>query len=483
MKTVRRGAFAGSMVLAAALLTAREAHAQSGGATVEIGEVGGEVGTAPAAVASVRIQGTGVVLDTPGSAPRVLDVGCTVRAATVFGAQVYVACDGGVVRIYGPSTGNAYVLVSERRVGAEVRGLFVVNNRVWLEYARVEAQPVEMLPVASAGIATGTVQPSRTTSGAAVLAADVEPAVRGRVLAVHGTIVQVSIGRNQGVANGQRLEIGSTGGDDDTNVAATVVGEVRAVGSARAEVEIGFGERVNVGDRVRATTRTSTASLVAPPRSAPILSFGGSIRLLVPISNLGVGMLDDLWATWHATAPFALRARFFPLGLLYIGNSSYGSTGTSGLFGAALEAMFDSRFFAIGLGLGTNQYQGYSYFGSPSAQFGFAITQTLRVGTLDGLNMTVQTQILVANNAFQFGGGDGGFQIPLTRTMWLVIRGGGTAGPLGWTDVGMRIATQGSGRGGTLFITPTLGWAGMSVDYGFRAGPTAGIGLEYRVGL
>ncbi len=426
----------------------------------------------------VRVQGGRVVLNATGEAPRVFDPGCTARAA-VGVRQLYVACDGGAIRTFEPGAGGAPTLASERRVGAEVRGLFVQGGRVWVEYARVEAQPVENLPEAGGG---GGVMLAMHARGGVDLMGAAGPAserVRGTVLESHGTTVVISLGRAQGLRGDERVEIGARSGGETGEIPASVVGRVREVAASRAMVEIGFGEAVSAGDGVRVTARATTASMVAPPRSGNLLAFGGSIRAMIPIGSLGIGAFGDLWASWHASFPFAVRARLFPLGATYIASSSFGSgSEAGGLFGAAIEAMFDSQYFAVGLGLGASQYRSYT------AQFGFGITQVLRVGALDGFHLYAQNHLLVASGRFEYGGTDATIQIPLSRSWWLTIRGGGSVAPYGFTEVGMRIATQGNGRSGSLFVTPTIGWAGMNTGgYAFRAGPTVGIGIEYRYGL
>ncbi|MEI8259680.1 MAG: hypothetical protein WCJ30_28775, partial [Deltaproteobacteria bacterium] len=352
----------------------------------------------------------------------------------------------------------------------------------------VEAQPVENLAEAGGGVVAGGPR-ARIGMDMAGAAAPVTERARGTVLEAHGATVVISLGRAQGIRGDERVEIGASrgaSGDEGGEIASTVVGRVREVAAGRATVEIGFGEPVVMGDNVRVTTRATTGSMAAPPRSGNLLAFGGSVRAIIPIGTLGLGTLADLWASWHATFPFALRARLYPVGGVYVDSGRFGSGGESGgLIGASLEAMFDSQYFAIGLGIGAAQYN--------SSQFGFGITQVLRVGALDGFNLYAQNHLLVASGQFQYGGTDATIQIPLSRSWWLTIRGGGSVAPYGFTEVGMRIATQGNGRGGTLFVTPSIGWAGMNTGasysspysggYSFRAGPTVGIALEYRFGL
>ncbi|MHB8872895.1 MAG: hypothetical protein ACYC8T_04345 [Myxococcaceae bacterium] len=424
---------------------------------------------------TVRVEEGHVVLDAEATA-RVFEPGCVAVAAAAQG-QLHVACEDGRVLTF--EAGDRWPrLVQERRVEGELRGLFVQGGRVWVEYARVEAQPMGNLPSASATLSTKAAPPAPTTSPPPPLTwpESSSPTTTFAVLEVLGAEIVVSLGGAQGLQGDQTVEIGEQLPGLDGN--HTVVGVAREVSAERAVVQVGFGEEVRVGDPVRLSTRGQTGSTAAPPRSGGIISAGVGSRALLPIGRLGVGGLFDAWATWHAETLFALQLRLFPVG----GAVADGATG--GLFGGSLEALFDSRYFAIGLGLSAEQYQQYQYQSyyqaSSSSGFAFGLTQVLRVGAIDGAQFSARNHLAVLGHGFNFAGLEGGVQIPLSTVWWLIVRGGGSVAPLGWGEVGMRIAARGNGGAGTLLITPTLGVAGFTSGNAMAVGPTAGIGFEYR---
>ena len=411
---------------------------------------------------------------------RAFEAGCVAMSAVSLG-QIHVACADGRVRTFEPGEPDPRFL-QERRVEGELRGLFVQGGRVWVEYARVEAQPMGNLAPSTAGLVAmpGVVAPppmvADGTPPAPTPAAQVT--TQFVVLEVSGPDVVVSIGKAQGLRGDQTVEIG-----EQTPGATTIVGRAREVADGRSVVQVGFGEKIAVGAPVRLSTRAVTGSMAGPPRTGGIISIGGHGRVMLPIGTLGIGGLFDAEATWHAETLFALRARLFPLGGAVLADGR-----TGGNFGAAVEGLFDSQFFAIGLGVGVEQYmsfvQVFGGFGQTSG-FTFGLTQVLRVGALDGISFSARNHLAVVGAAFNFTGLEGALQIPISRTWWLLIRGGGSVAPLAWAELGMRIAVKGNGGPDTLFLTPSLGFAGLNsgTAFGMAFGPTAGIGFEYRAGL
>lgn len=403
---------------------------------------------------------------------RSFDLGCVATSAVALG-QLYVACADGRVRTFEPAEPEPR-FVEERRVAGELRGLFVQGGRVWVEYARVEAQPVSNLAASPAQVEVAP--PPMVAERPPAPPPVVVPLATFTVLEVSGPDVVVSLGKADGLQGDGTVEIGKAG-------ASTVVGRAREVGDGRSIVQVGFGERVLVGAQVRPSTRAVTGSLVGPPRTGNIVSLAAGGRVMLPIGTLGVGGLVDAEATWHAQTLFALKLRLFPVGGVALSDGRAG-----GAFGGSLEALFDSQFFAIGLGLSVEQFQDFvSVFGGfgVTTDFTFGLTQVLRVGALDGFAFSARNHLGIVNGAFNFVGLEGALQIPISRTWWLVLRGGGSAAPLAWGEVGMRIAVRGNGGADTLFLTPSLGVAGLNAGQngGLAFGPTAGIGFEYRVGL
>lgn len=205
----------------------------------------------------------------------------------------------------------------------------------------------------------------------------------------------------------------------------------------------------------------SDDTVIGPVRAGGVFDFAASLHPMVPIGTLGVGVLADASVTWHAEVPFALRVRVWPLAVVASG------FGAGGAAGGSLDAFFDSRFFAAGLGVGAATF---------SSGGGFVVSQHLRIGALDGLQFSAQTQLLATSFAWLVYGLEGTLQIPVRRSWLLHFRGGGTASPFVFGDLGMRIGV-GTDLKPKLFLTPTVGFAVINS----LVGPSVGLGIDYRL--
>ncbi len=213
--------------------------------------------------------------------------------------------------------------------------------------------------------------------------------------------------------------------------------------------------------RAAAQEPKSDDTVLGPARAGGVFDFAASLHPMMPIGTLGVGVLADASVTWHAEVPFALRVRLWPMAVV---TSGFGAGGAAG---GSLDAFFDSRFFAAGLGVGVATF-------SPGA--GFLLSQHLRIGALDGLQFSAQTQVLGSAFGWLVYGLEGLLQVPLRRGWMLHFRGGATASPLVFGDLGMRIGV-GTDLKPKLFLTPTVGFAVINS----LVGPSVGLGIDYRL--
>jgi hypothetical protein len=220
-------------------------------------------------------------------------------------------------------------------------------------------------------------------------------------------------------------------------------------------------------------------NIVFPSREGGIVIVGAGLRAMVPIGTLGVGGLFDVNASWHATIPLALRARVRPAGGVTTsgGTNPYASGG--GVAAGSLDALFDARFFAVGLGFGFGTFANQNPYGFATTDVSahFVVSQHLRIGTLDGLSLTGQTLLIALPRGFEFYGGEGMLQVPLRRGWQLQLRGGGSLAPHGYGELGMRIGIGGDDHEKPrFFITPSVG-AALIRSY---AGPSVGLAVDYR---
>lgn len=247
------------------------------------------------------------------------------------------------------------------------------------------------------------------------------------------------------------------------------------------------GEGTSSGETARSSpaapaettpTEPISGSLFFPERAGAYVSLSVGVGLVVPLGFSGIGMLTDLSAAWHASVPFALRARLSPAGGLFGSQApnQYRPTMPGGVWNFAVEALFDGRFFGVGLGVGAGQTIQYSQrpsgmVGEPGA--GFTLVQVLRIGALDGLHAEGRTTLVSLPVGFGFLGGEGRVGVPF-RAGWQLLVGGGGLQATAWGEVAMRIRLPTESQ---LFITPKAGFTSVQ---GF-AGPSVGVSLDVRL--
>lgn len=367
----------------------------------------------PAPFPTARLDAGRVFLDRAGAPGTVPVEVGCVPMSAVVDQQLHVACADGRVRSF--ELTSPPTLSNEVRVEGELRGVFLLGQQAWVEVARYEAKPLRQAAV-TPGPLNALPPPLLGGAMTAPPVVGAQPApVAAPVMAAPGTPVA----------------------SDDT-----VIGPARQSGVVVA----------------------------------------AALRAMVPIGTLGVGGVLDASLTWHAEVPFALRARISPLGgVIASSNSPLSGSAGGGLAAGSLDALYDGRFFAAGLGVGFgtfNQLTFNNFGGSSSvASAGFLVSQLLRIGALDGLNFTAQTQLVTTQlSGFAFYGGEALVQIPIRRDWQLQFRGGGSMAPFAFGDFGMRIGL-GTEEKPRLFLTPTVGIAYVN----YFVGPSVGFGFDYRL--
>jgi hypothetical protein len=231
---------------------------------------------------------------------------------------------------------------------------------------------------------------------------------------------------------------------------------------------------------------TATYSKLAPPRRGRLLTVEGGLRPYLPMRALGFALLADATVTYHGAREWFVQAQLHPLG----GTITNDDQDTS-VFGGAASVGYDHRYFAFGLGLGTLRRGDYHSDFDPvqrrqrewvSHSFQLSITQSARVGALDGLSLSISNAFVLDDDRWRFGYFDLSGQIPLNRQTWLTLSGGG-GDPAGYlyAEIGVRRLVRGDLGSGSLFVEPTVGVAGIDnrLD-GVGPGPMIGCHLEWR---
>jgi hypothetical protein len=337
----------------------------------------------------------------------VVDIGCEGRAALRFGNKLLVACGPrGVIQI------DFSDPASPRREGTmhvvgDANGLFLHDGAPWVEVSHVDAQPVQI-----------EAQPSAPWSlaGTAPLSMQREP--------------------------------------------------------EQASKE-----------------QTSAPSLMAPPRQSNLWDLTFATAAFVTFGTIGAGVLGSTSLAYRFEGPFVVRAEVAPFGIAGPSNNSTtsglmaigtgpsnggtvptGSTnpssgGTVITAAAHLLVGIDTQFIEVALGIGSATVN--QNLGSPSGQpdsSALSIAESARIGARDGLALNFESTAVAANRQFNLGYFVASAQIPLSRKIMLVLRGGG--GPVGFAygDIGVRDVIRGDGGKGTVALTGFAGGASIMVD-------------------
>lgn len=463
------------------------------------------LGRTAAAQAPERLRyepaGHAVRVLAPGAPPTEVAAPGVVLAVLAANDRLYAACgDAGLVEytLAAPGSPTAPVLRAVRDVGGSAVGLHVADGRVWIEIARVEARPLDSSPSREAAIVPTVQAPPASATSA------LEEAPAGRVVGVGVGAAVVDLGARDGVAKGdhvallRRIEQSLGDGESGLGEEVLAVGVVTTVSAGRAEVELGLGERVPVGAIARVTRDLPSASTEAPPRLGGLYDVGFTMRPFLALGSFGFGTVSDATIGYRFEAPARLQLLFEPAGF---GLADEGNI--VALAGTVLGS-YETSAFEIGMGLGWSAVNaeiegaGESRAASAGAEglstdidnvrSGLGIGQVARLGPPDGVHLAVRNTFLLYRDAFRYGGTVARGQIRLARKVWAVVGGGGGRAGFAYAEIGTRVLARGNGDHGSLFVTATVGGAGVfgerddegetkKIGYG---GPMLGLGLEWR---
>jgi len=350
---------------------------------------------------------------THGGASTVVDLGCAGRAALQTGAKVLVACGAaGVVEVDVSDVASPR-LDGAMKVEGDATALFLRDGRVWVEVAHVDARPVRVETPSPLSGPAPTLTPREVAPPKSALAPlpppEATPAPKG---------------------------------------------------AAPPEAPLENTER---------------PSVVAPPRQGNLWELSFLTSAFVAFGTLGVGALGSASVVYRFELPFVLRAELDPFGVAgpSTNTSVTGSgaqaapTSNGAITTAAAHLLFgiDTQFLEVSLGIGgatVNQNIG-SVSGTP-ATGALSIAESARIGARDGLALNLESSAIAAGGQFNLGYFLSSLQIPITRTVMLVVRGGG--GPVGFAygDLGVRVLAHGDGGKGTVALTGFAGGASIMVD-------------------
>jgi hypothetical protein len=430
---------------------------------------------------------------------------CDRKAERAEASRLLLACGAaGVWDIALDATGPHFL--RSRQFPGEAVGFFAESDgRVWVKLQVLEARPLDAASVPAAALfplpETDAGEPAPPASPPAVAQprpkspaqpSAVPIAKVGRVLRAEPGEATISLGTADLIARSDRIELslgrssGEAGEAGEAGLSREIVavGVVTHVTDHTARVLLGINESVPVGAYATPTAARVTASLAAPPRVSDGWSVEAMSRSFAAMDELGGGTLLSAGVSYRFPH-LHLQALLDPLGIADVKGSP-----AIGARSGALIASYDSQYFEMGLGLGAQTVNGTGFTFTPGS--GFTLVQAIRLGALDGLNISARTNVVLFHSRFRFGAMTASGQIPVTRGYWLLLGGGGGDVGYGYGELGLRVLLQGNGNAGSKFLTVSVGGAGIfedaecnsSFDFcgGSRtyAGPMAGLGGEWR---
>ncbi len=478
------------------------------------------VDPAPEARTTYQLDGASLRVTPPqeGAEATAVALPCQGSALMAHKARLYVACgELGAVVLSVEDDPGAPKVIARKDLGGSVVGFFEVDGQVWARIARLEGRPVDQgLAITGPLIAEA---PEMEVPEMPEPSEAPEVLVEGVVVALRTGSVVIDLGSTQGLSAGDRVELFARQEEDLGEGQAAVrevllaVGVASVVAEGRSEVDLGLGERVPLGAFARPTDRKRTSNRLTPPRVPELIEVAFNLRPFLALGTFGFGTVSDGSVGYRTANNLHLQGLFEPIGLGLSDEGNVVALSTAGV------VAYDTPLFEVGLGLGwsavndaidDDSFEADLAAGGDglttdfdNVRSGLAIVQTIRLGALDGLNLSARNSFLFFKGQFHYGGTNASLQAPVSDRYWLMLGGGGGIAGYGYGEVGLRVLLVGNGDHGSLFLTPRLGGAGLfgevvkegvaledcfgridsdgtcveEIEY---AGPMIGLGLEWR---
>ncbi len=329
--------------------------------------------------------------------------------------------------------------------------------------------------------------------------------LEGNIIEIRDGRAVINLGKEDGLSENQRIELFQIiqvriGGEDVEKHQSAGVGRVTTLARNHSEVTLPLNVVVQEGMSARVTTERVTEK--PAPRLENILVVDAGIRPFLPIDALGVGALGRFGMAYHFTGPWIFEVRADPIGVTVTDSN----TEDIRTFAANAMLSFVGDNFQVGLGTGLSRVHwrvGDRRMDEPPStqdNLGVGAVQHLRLGRQEDVYLSLTTNFVVVDRAWQFGGAILQGEAPAQRiseNMWYLGRvGGGVPGHF-LVEFGLRQLVAGNGGPGSIFITPTVGVGHIARDIyepqentegeieyvrtelGYT-GPMIGFGVEWR---
>jgi hypothetical protein len=257
------------------------------------------------------------------------------------------------------------------------------------------------------------------------------------------------------------------------------------VGAPAAPVGAPTGPVGASGSRPVATEPTPS-SLFAPPRPRYLTRVEAVVRPFLGLVGNTMGAINDARLEHYFGRPFMVGVEMSPIAV------AYDPHGTGVITHVRLHAAYVTNLLSVGFGVGER----YRRFGTS----GVSLAPTLRLGSLDGLNLSLEYVYNVARNQYSgkptlgFSNVTGALAVPLSRRLAFTGGAGFSLDVWLFLTAGLRERLTGDGGPGTWLASAGFGFAWVSdrTVCNFRAdspcpsgssltyGPTVTFGLERR---
>lgn len=434
---------------------------------------------------------------------------CTGTSMGREGERFYIACDSGRLLIVDatadpPRPLGVTALVEPTRVTR----VYTTGDEVWVQTPGGDRRAAEVSP-GEFGAATHpptseVVEPRETIEEATIEQAEPLPVVEpsepaeatekpalpvGEVVALGVGTVVVDLGADDGLAEEEWVEfflmeeVDLGGGEVVQQERRLGVGSVQTVGQARSRIRLALNETIPVGAKVREEPEgvSTMRTVYTPRRPRGVWELAINTRPFLALGTLGGGAIFDGSFGYRFEAPAAVDLFFTPFAF---GLARAGDIFT---FAGNVVASYDQTAFQVGLGAGVSRINtlpaggGTDFVAGPDAdepsfRAGFSAAQYVRLGSVDGLHVSVLNNFILFEDEFSFGGITIDAAVPLrifSDPAWIRARGGGGVPGYIFGELGIRLLAVGNGGPGSLFLTPTVGAGTLT---GERWEPCEGVG-------
>jgi hypothetical protein len=412
---------------------------------------------------------------------------CNGTSMAAEGDRIYIGCESGRLLVVDatsepPRALGMTALVEPVRVDRVYRS----GDEVWVETAAGDRRAAEVSPGAF-GAATVPPEPRAAEPEPqtepepmpavepSVPAEELKPAELpvGEVVDLGVGTVVVDLGSDDGLAEDEWVEffvmeeVDLGGGEVVQQERRVGVGSVQTVGQSRSRIRLALNESVPLGARAREEPEGVSAlrTVYTPRRPRGVWELALNTRPFLALGTLGGGAIFDGSFGYRFKMPMAIDLFFTPFAF---GIARAGDIFT---FAGNVVASYDQTAFQVGLGAGVSRINTLPAGGGtdfiagseaeePNFRAGFSAAQYVRLGSVDGLHVSVLNNFILFEDEFSFGGITIDAAVPLrifSDPAWIRARGGGGVPGYIFAELGIRILAVGNGGAGSLFLTPTVG--------------------------